>query len=278
MSVQTFSIKSQGSEEVSDNFRVCEFKCKDGSDTVLIDVDFQAIRNHFGKAVTVTSGYRTESYNKRVGGAEHSYHKKGRAFDIQIAGVTPLQVAQYAESIGVLGVIVYSSFTHVDSRTVRYFSKDGGKSSCSTFGGQTQASTLNERTDLIKLGQQYSIDFTGNEIKVDGIRGAKTIRQAGMVLQTALNLDYQSELKVDGKVGSATKKALGEHYVKHGETQFMVTACEILLLFAGENPGGVESPGKFGNNLEACVKQYQTNHDLNPSGICDAEMFLSLVC
>ena len=57
----------------------------------------QRIRDHFGAAVTINSGYRTESYNKQVGGAPSSQHCLGAAADIVVSGAVPLAVAQYAE-------------------------------------------------------------------------------------------------------------------------------------------------------------------------------------
>ncbi len=131
--VQTYSKAKDGNTKISENFKVKEFACKDGSDKILIDITFvqghlQDIRTHFGKPVTVNSGYRTDSYNKKVGGATNSYHKKGRAFDISIKGVTPKEVAKYAASIGVPGVIQYNTFTHVDSRDTKYWARnDNGK-------------------------------------------------------------------------------------------------------------------------------------------------------
>lgn len=123
--VKTYSVKKDGSTYLSKNFKVSEFKCNDGSDTVLISdelVDLlQKIRDHFGVAVTINSGYRTSTYNKKVGGATNSQHVKGTAADIVVKGATPLEVAQYAEylmhSSG--GIGVYQSFTHVDVRTSR---------------------------------------------------------------------------------------------------------------------------------------------------------------
>lgn len=102
-----------------------EFACNDGSDTVLISdelVDLlQKIRDHFGVAVTINSGYRTSTYNKKVGGATNSQHVKGTAADIVVKGVDPLTVGQYVEYImpdhG--GIGVYQTFTHVDVRASR---------------------------------------------------------------------------------------------------------------------------------------------------------------
>src|SRR5699024_11125614 len=86
--VKSYSAKKDGSTCLSANFRVKEFACKDGSDTVLISDELvallQAIRDHFGAAVTIHSGYRTESYNAspQVNGSKNSQHCKGTAADI----------------------------------------------------------------------------------------------------------------------------------------------------------------------------------------------------
>lgn len=39
-------------------------------------------RKQLKEAITVTSGYRSESVNRRIGGAQNSQHKKGQAADI----------------------------------------------------------------------------------------------------------------------------------------------------------------------------------------------------
>ena len=129
MSVRTYSLSRDGSQNISPNFKVKEFRCKDGSDTILIDVDFvqnylQKIRSHFGAAVTVNSGYRTAAYNRKVSGAANSYHVKGQAFDIVVKGHTPLEVARYSQTLGIMGIIQYNKFVHVDSRAKRYWARD----------------------------------------------------------------------------------------------------------------------------------------------------------
>ena len=43
---------------------------------------FQPIRNHFGVPIAVTSGYRSEELNKRIGGSLTSQHSKGEALDL----------------------------------------------------------------------------------------------------------------------------------------------------------------------------------------------------
>jgi len=47
---------------------------------------FEPIRNHFGKPIYISSGYRSEALNKAVGGAKSSQHCKGEAIDIDMDG------------------------------------------------------------------------------------------------------------------------------------------------------------------------------------------------
>ena len=119
--IRAYSLAKDGERNVSKNFKVREFKCKDGSDTIFIADELvtvlQKIRDRFGKAVTINSAYRTDAYNKKIGGAAYSQHKYGCAADIVVSGVKPIDVYTYADSIlpnG--GVGKYDSFTHVDVR------------------------------------------------------------------------------------------------------------------------------------------------------------------
>lgn len=118
-----------GNKKISTSFSVKEFRCKDGSDKIIVDEVFvkdklQRIRDHFGSPVTINSGYRTISYNKKVGGASSSYHLYGRAFDIAVKGHTPEEVAKYAQTLGINGIIQYNGFVHLDSRPERYWARN----------------------------------------------------------------------------------------------------------------------------------------------------------
>lgn len=72
--------------ELSENFSRPEGECPCGcgGDTVdhkLVEI-VQGAREEFQEAITVHSGYRCVSYNKKVGGAPKSQHRSGRAWDI----------------------------------------------------------------------------------------------------------------------------------------------------------------------------------------------------
>ncbi len=134
-----YSLAADGNRAVSDNFKVKEFRCKDGADKILIDVDFvkdklQKIRDHFDAPVTINSAYRTPEYNAKVKGTKASYHLQGRAFDIVVKGHTPQEVARYAQTLGILGIIQYNEFVHVDSREVKYWARDNGSKAVKARG------------------------------------------------------------------------------------------------------------------------------------------------
>ena len=101
--IRQYSFAKNGNRRLAPDFKVREFRCRDGSDTVMVDetltVVLQCIREHFGKPVTITSGYRTAAHNAAVGGAKSSQHLLGRAADIRVQGVSVEAVAAYAESL-----------------------------------------------------------------------------------------------------------------------------------------------------------------------------------
>lgn len=119
---RAYSRAKDGNKMLSANFKVKEFACEDGSDVIFISEGLvavlQQIRSHFGKPVTINSGYRTPSHNKKVGGTEYSQHLYGVAADIVVKGVKPKTVAAYAEKLlpNTGGIGIYSWGVHIDVR------------------------------------------------------------------------------------------------------------------------------------------------------------------
>lgn len=125
MALKAYSVAKDGATYISKNFRVREFRCQDGSDVVFIESDLvdilQKIRDHFGRAVTINSAFRTFSHNKKVGGATYSQHLYGTAADIKVSGVAANVVADFVETLmpNTGGIGRYSTFTHVDVRSIK---------------------------------------------------------------------------------------------------------------------------------------------------------------
>ena len=116
---------------LSANFSVSEFGCHDGTAVPArympnlrrLVRNLEVLRAAFGGAsIHVNSGYRSPTYNHRVGGASNSQHLYAAASDIVVAGKTPRQVKNKIEELiraGQMedgGVGLYSSFVHYDVR------------------------------------------------------------------------------------------------------------------------------------------------------------------
>lgn len=76
------------------------------------------VRELVGCGFSPNSFCRCAQHNKKVGGKPRSQHLLGRAFDVpRLAGMTPQQMAQLAESIPyVRGIGVYDWGVHFDVR------------------------------------------------------------------------------------------------------------------------------------------------------------------
>ena len=61
----------------------------------LCEMVLQPVRDHFGKSVTVNSGYRSPESNAAVGGSKTSDHCKGQACDLEIDGIPNPELAQW---------------------------------------------------------------------------------------------------------------------------------------------------------------------------------------
>lgn len=225
--------------KLSTNFKSTEFDCHGSGCCSSTKVDdklveyLQKIRDHFGKSVTITSGYRCTKHNKNVGGVTGSYHTYGQAADIVISGVTPREVAKYAESIGVKGIGLYETssdgyFTHIDTRSSKSFWYGQAGASRSTFGGSTSSSSSvlkNGSTgDKVKDLQNklIALGYSCGNYGADGSFGTST--------ETAVR-KFQSDngLTVDGIVGANTLKALES---ASAATKIKVTAS-VLNVRAG---------------------------------------------
>lgn len=151
------------------NFRAREFDCHGVGCCSTTPIDeklvayLQQIRDHFGKPVILTA-YRCATYNAKVANAApRSYHTFGRAADFHIDGVKCQEIAKYAESIGILGIGLYDTFVHIDTRESKSFWQGHEQKYIATFGGES---------DFVKFvkGVQKAIGA-----KIDGIPGAETL-------------------------------------------------------------------------------------------------------
>lgn len=230
--------------KLNEYFSSSEFDChgRGCCSTTIINpqliVYLTQIRKHFGKPITITSGYRCPIHNRNVGGATGSRHGKGDAADIVVSGIAPRYVAAYAESIGVKGIGLYETsadghFVHIDTRSTKSFWYGQGQAYRSTFSNYlsgagsvspnpptTKPPVNNSSSNLIKYGD------TGPKVKElqeklialnysCGIAGADGSFGLG-TLEAVKKYQKDSGLLIDGIVGPDTMKKLEGAHVNSG--------------------------------------------------------------
>lgn len=202
--VRTYYTKD-GEEQLSKNFKKREFRCKCGKcadflvDDVLIE-HLQKIRDHFGVSITVNSGYRCKTHNAKVGGSSSSHHMRGKAADIRVKGVKPIEVAKYAESIGVQRIGLYESaaegeFVHIGSDSRKKFWRDHAGTPVDTFGGAMVSIDMpilmkGAKSDTVKSFQNLLIaaGYSCGSKGADGSFGTNT-KKAVIKYQTDKGLE-----------------------------------------------------------------------------------------
>jgi len=134
LSVPSFCAKNAAATASSAHFSLNEFDCRDGT-VVPTDLrghvqtlmnQLEVLRTELGnKSITVTSGYRTVTYNTKIGGAVKSRHLCAQASDIKVPNCSPKKVADTIERLISTGKMLqgglgrYSTFTHYDIRGTR---------------------------------------------------------------------------------------------------------------------------------------------------------------
>ncbi len=132
---------NRASDASTAHFTLAEFNCRDGSvvpenirgNVQLLMEQLEVLRAEVNRPIRVTSGYRSDAYNRRVGGVAQSRHRCGQAADIQIDGMTPDEVhatilrliAAGRMRDGGLGLYRVKNFVHYDIHRPRRWSGRG---------------------------------------------------------------------------------------------------------------------------------------------------------
>lgn len=119
--------------KLTQNFNLSEFACKDGTPVPeekieriqILAEQLQVLRNYLEKPIRINSAYRTEEYNRQIGGVSNSQHVQCNAADIVAVGLDAKQVQDAIEYLITAGKMQqgglgrYASFTHYDIRGYR---------------------------------------------------------------------------------------------------------------------------------------------------------------
>lgn len=114
--------------DITKDFSRREFACKCGCGFNKINMDLvnglQFLRDLCGQPIEISSGCRCESHNRKEGGKNNSFHLRGDAADVKIAGLTSEKIAALAEQVPQFqqgAIIVYKgkNWCHLDVRGYR---------------------------------------------------------------------------------------------------------------------------------------------------------------
>ena len=237
--------------KVSAHFYSTEFDCHGSgccTQTVVNEklIEYlEKIREHFNAPITITSPYRCPTHNSRpsVGGAPGSRHTKGDAADIVVKGVAPRTVAQYAESIGILGIGLYETandghFVHIDTRDYRSFWYGQSEQSRTTFGSYngagssaTNAQNTNNLDTILNMGdcgaavkalqeKLIKLGYSCGGRGADGDFGSATY-------QAVRKFQKDYKLGTDGIAGNQTLTALDKAIAALNTTTTSVKSVRI---------------------------------------------------
>ena len=116
--------------DVSKNINRHEVACRCGCGFDTLDANttevVQAACDHFAEmlgvdkvVLDISSGARCEKHNRAEGGGHRSQHLRGRALDINIRGVSPIEIHAYllTKYPDQYGIGRYPNFIHIDTRS-----------------------------------------------------------------------------------------------------------------------------------------------------------------
>lgn len=115
---------------LTDNFKLEEFECNDGSEmppyvfknVISLSVALQSIRDCVMYPISITSAYRSLEYNRSIGSNDTSQHLLGKAADLQVKEMIPIELYETIEALIDLeyipegGLGLYNTFVHYDIR------------------------------------------------------------------------------------------------------------------------------------------------------------------
>ncbi|GAH48592.1 unnamed protein product [marine sediment metagenome] len=103
--------------KLSKDFNDFEFQCPCcGKNKVAGELvtKLQQLRDIINKPIHITSGYRCQAYNKKIGGYSKSPHLDGLAVDINVSCILPVALANIASEIADIRIGIYKQHIHID--------------------------------------------------------------------------------------------------------------------------------------------------------------------
>lgn len=164
--------------------------------------------------VKVRSTARSEERNKEVGGAEHSQHITGNAFDVDLTGVSNarrVEIIRALSAAGVTGIGIYTNGIHVDGGGRRAWGPDHSAGSVPAWaegvvaehlsGSAAPALSINNRFGSLPFNERQNfVTKADSEVA----RRAKDQNRANVVERTQMRSSIKNEIATVRATGVAT--------------------------------------------------------------------------
>ncbi len=100
-------------DQLTPNFGLAELRCRCGcsaepalvASLTRVAQALEQLRTTIGRPVQVVSGHRCPRRNRQVGGSPRSQHMAGTAVDVQVKGMTGVQVREVMERLIAAGQV-----------------------------------------------------------------------------------------------------------------------------------------------------------------------------
>lgn len=179
------------------NFSVKEFRCECGGkyccgfpSTLKVEMlrNIQAIRDHYGRPITVTCGLRDKTYNSKLGGSiQNSRHLTGQAVDFYQLGVTDT-LANRKASIKWIKTLPNHNYTYGNG--------------INSYGNAVSAPYMGNalHTDVSNGSAPAPSPYDENgKLICDGVGGAATVKEMQRFFSTPQDGVISGQMKTQAK-------------------------------------------------------------------------------
>ena len=248
------------------NFSVKEFRCECGGkyccgfpSTLKVEMlmNIQAIRDHYGRPITVTCGLRDKTYNSKLGGSiQNSRHLTGQAVDFYQLGVTDT-LANRKASIKWIKTLPNHNYTYGNG--------------INSYGNAVSAPYMGNalHTDVSKGSTPALSPYDENgKLICDGVGGAATVKEMqrffGTYKDGIISGQYKTQKKYYPSLIAVQYGDGGSPCIRNLQ-RWVGTAQDGILgqntVKAWQKKIGVSADGIFGSNSMKVWQKYLNEHD-----------------
>lgn len=210
------------------------------------------VAKEYGKALILTSAYRSEERNVEAGGAKGSLHMQGKAVDLVLPDMTNkediLNFIQIASKNGVGGIGVYDRHIHLDNGSKRYWGPDGTRNTTPEWAEETLEKHVKDQNISQTDTDVATTSDDGEEYKTYGDHLSR-------FYQKYKNTPFSAQTNVFDILRDFTgisEEKINESLIKHN-IQENIVFKDVIGKNNKYDSGEVVIPKEFNNKIKSAV-------------------------